>query len=94
MRRLLLTLAGISLAASPQAQPNRLNLYIWSDYIDPKVVSDFEKQFKCKVNLDLYEDAPILSEAPEPSREDDEGPNGSDHMLNANHAIRPAALSQ
>jgi spermidine/putrescine transport system substrate-binding protein len=57
MRTLLSICAVICLATSLRAEPNRLNLYIWSDYIDPKVVSDFEREFKCKVNIDLYEDA-------------------------------------
>jgi spermidine/putrescine transport system substrate-binding protein len=35
----------------------RLNLFIWSEYIDPQVVTDFEKKFDCKVVIDLYEDA-------------------------------------
>jgi spermidine/putrescine transport system substrate-binding protein len=39
------------------AETARLNLYIWSEYIDPKIVADFEKQFDCKVTIDLYEDA-------------------------------------
>jgi len=34
-----------------------LNLYIWSEYVDPKIVADFEKEFDCKVTIDLYEDA-------------------------------------
>ncbi len=33
-----------------------MNLFIWSEYIDPKVVADFEKKFACKVVIDLYED--------------------------------------
>src|SRR6185295_7208859 len=43
--------AALSLPAAQQ-----LNLFIWSEYIDPKVVADFEKQFDCKVTIDLYED--------------------------------------
>jgi spermidine/putrescine transport system substrate-binding protein len=39
------------------AETARLNLYIWSEYIDPKILADFEKQFDCKVTIDLYEDA-------------------------------------
>src|ERR1019366_6290095 len=35
---------------------SRLNIFIWSEYIDPQIVADFEKQFDCKVSLDLYED--------------------------------------
>ena len=38
------------------AAPAQLNLFIWSEYIDPGVVTDFEKQFNCKVVIDLYED--------------------------------------
>ena len=38
----------------PAAQP--LRLFIWSEYIDPTVVTDFEKEFKAKVTIDLYED--------------------------------------
>jgi spermidine/putrescine transport system substrate-binding protein len=40
------------------AKPKReLNLFIWSEYIDPKVVAQFEKQFDCKVRIDLYENS-------------------------------------
>jgi spermidine/putrescine transport system substrate-binding protein len=42
-------------AAAP-AGPCQLNLYIWSEYIDPQIVTDFEKQENCKVTTDLYED--------------------------------------
>lgn len=38
------------------AAPQQLNLFIWSEYIDPKVVADFEKQFNSKVTIDLYDD--------------------------------------
>ncbi len=42
-------------AAAP-AEPCQLNLFIWSEYIDPEIVAGFEKQFACKVTIDLYED--------------------------------------
>jgi spermidine/putrescine transport system substrate-binding protein len=32
-----------------------LNLYIWSEYIDPALLKDFEKATGSKVNLSLYE---------------------------------------
>lgn len=38
------------------AAQKQLNLFIWSEYIDPQVVKDFAKQFDCKVTIDLYED--------------------------------------
>jgi len=44
-------------AHSVFAQSNRLNLFIWSEYIDPQIVKQFEKEFGCKVTLDVYEDA-------------------------------------
>jgi len=46
------------LLASPAAwaQKNKLNLFIWSEYIDPEIISDFEKEYDCKVTVDLYED--------------------------------------
>lgn len=42
--------------ATAASGPCQLNLFIWSEYIDPEIVSDFEKQFGCKVIIDLYED--------------------------------------
>ncbi len=49
-----LLLAGLCLDVRGES---RLNVYIWSEYIDPAVVADFEKAFDCKLNLDFYEDA-------------------------------------
>jgi spermidine/putrescine transport system substrate-binding protein len=43
-------------AAAFAAPAHKLNLFIWSEYIDPAVVSDFEQRFDCKVTIDLYED--------------------------------------
>ena len=37
-----------------------LRLFIWSEYIDPKVVADFEKAHACKVQIDLYEDSDAM----------------------------------
>src|SRR5437868_5753425 len=45
------------IALPVHGQKNQLNLFIWSEYIDPQVVADFEKKFNCKVIIDLYEDA-------------------------------------
>jgi len=47
----------LAIGAGPAtAGPQTLNLFIWSEYIDPKIVADFEQQNNCKVNIDLYED--------------------------------------
>lgn len=32
-----------------------LRLYIWSEYIDPAIITSFEKEYNCKVLVDLYE---------------------------------------
>jgi spermidine/putrescine transport system substrate-binding protein len=45
--------AGLGLLA--QAQQKTLNLFIWSEYIDPKIIASFSKQFGVKVNQSLYE---------------------------------------
>lgn len=42
--------------AASAAPKNKLNLYIWSEYIDPEIVKSFEQKFDCKVTIDLYED--------------------------------------
>jgi spermidine/putrescine transport system substrate-binding protein len=39
------------------AEPQKLNLFIWSEYIDPQIIASFEKKFDCKVQIDLYEDS-------------------------------------
>ena len=43
-------------AVSAWAQKNKMNLFIWSEYIDPKIIQNFEKEYDCKVTVDLYED--------------------------------------
>ena len=46
-------------AASPRAQTddseNVLNIYNWSEFIGPSIVSDFEKESGIKVHYDVYE---------------------------------------
>jgi putrescine transport system substrate-binding protein len=32
-----------------------LNVYNWTDYIDPSVISAFEKEYGIKVNYDVYD---------------------------------------
>ncbi len=33
-----------------------LNVYTWVDYLDPEIISDFEKEFHAKVYVDVYDD--------------------------------------
>ena len=43
--------------ARSSAAEARLNIFIWSEYLDPQVVKDFEQAHTCKVTVDVYEDA-------------------------------------
>ncbi|MCC6232400.1 MAG: spermidine/putrescine ABC transporter substrate-binding protein [Verrucomicrobiales bacterium] len=42
---------GVAFAAQP------LNVFIWSEYLDPEVVKDFERAHEAKLTIDVYEDA-------------------------------------
>ena len=37
-----------------------VNVYNWSDYIDPSVIADFEKEFGIKVNYDVFDSNEVL----------------------------------
>lgn len=54
--RLLVVVVSLVFTASAWAQKNKLNVFIWSDYLDPKLIERFENEYDCKVTLDLYED--------------------------------------
>jgi spermidine/putrescine transport system substrate-binding protein len=56
LKRWLIILVLLLCAAPAQAQENKLNLFIWSEYIDPQVIQSFEKAYDCKVTVNLYED--------------------------------------
>jgi spermidine/putrescine transport system substrate-binding protein len=49
----LLACAMVSIGAAEQ----RLNLFIWSEYLPQEVAEEFEKRFGCKLVIDVYEDA-------------------------------------
>jgi spermidine/putrescine transport system substrate-binding protein len=55
MLRLIAMVAFVS-AVSLHAANFKLNLFIWSEYIDPEIITEFEKRFDAKVTVDLYED--------------------------------------
>jgi len=59
----ILLLAGIVLAGASVAAAARepvLNIYNWSDYIDPALVKEFEREFGIKVNYDIYDSSEIV----------------------------------
>src|SRR6201985_572290 len=37
-----------------------VNVYNWSDYIDPSVVTDFQKEYGIKVNYDVFDSNEVL----------------------------------
>lgn len=55
-RRLIHCLAVLLLAFSTQAA-QKLNLFIWSEYLPDDVAREFEKRFDCELVIDLFEDA-------------------------------------
>lgn len=54
----LVSLAGSGMALS--AQPAVVNIYNWADYIDPSVIEEFEREYKIKVNYDIYDSSEIV----------------------------------
>ncbi len=46
---------ALGLLAQGSAQTRVLNLFNWSEYMDPAILKDFEKQFDARVNVSLYE---------------------------------------
>ena len=42
------------------AEKPLLNIYNWSDYIDPDLIEEFEREFGIKVNYDIYDSSEIV----------------------------------
>ncbi len=42
------------------AEQPLLNIYNWSDYIDPDLILEFEQEFGIKVNYDIYDSSEIV----------------------------------
>ena len=42
-------------ASSPVEEEKVLNVYNWADYIDPAVIPAFEKEYRIKVNYDVFD---------------------------------------
>ena len=61
-------MAAIALLLVSLALPDRvyaaeeplLNIYNWSDYIDPDLIREFEREFGIKVNYDIYDSSEIV----------------------------------
>jgi spermidine/putrescine transport system substrate-binding protein len=56
IKRLTLIAVALMFAMTARAEKNKLNIYIWSEYMDPKIIESFSKENDCKVTIDLFED--------------------------------------
>lgn len=54
-----LTLILFCVAAYGKEKP-LLNIYNWSDYIDPAIITAFEKEYGIKVNYDIYDSSELV----------------------------------
>jgi putrescine transport system substrate-binding protein len=52
--------AGPATGAAPADEEKLLNVYNWSDYIDPAVVPAFEKEYGIKVNYDVFDSNEVV----------------------------------
>ena len=51
---------GPATDAAPMDAEKVVNVYNWSDYIDPAVVTDFQKEYGIKVNYDVFDSNEVL----------------------------------
>jgi putrescine transport system substrate-binding protein len=61
--KMLLLICLVSVGVSGQhsaAQSATLNIYNWSDYIDPALLEEFEKEFNIEVNYDIYDSSEMV----------------------------------
>ena len=57
MKHLLPCLVFLVLSEITLQSADRLNVFIWSEYLPAEVVAEFEKRFDCKVTVDNFESA-------------------------------------
>jgi putrescine transport system substrate-binding protein len=51
---------AVAADGSPMDPQRVLNVYNWSDYIDPTVVPEFEKEYGIKVNYDVFDSNEVV----------------------------------
>src|ERR1700728_259215 len=59
-RRTAVVLAAPAGAGAARYADKVLNVYNWSDYIDPGIVPAFEKEYGIKVNYDVFDSNEVL----------------------------------
>lgn len=47
-------------SSTSTAATGNLNIYNWSDYVEPKTVTEFEQKYQVKVTQDFYDSNEIL----------------------------------
>lgn len=57
---LLTLLAACSGGTKHAGEAKVVNVYNWSDYIDPRVITDFEKRYGIRVNYDVFDQNEVL----------------------------------
>ena len=62
---LALSLGGLLLAGSVQAQENKLYLFNWTEYMDPEIIEAFEETYDVEVVQNYFNSLPEI-EAREP----------------------------
>ena len=75
------SLAMTGCGQAPVAKPKILHLYNWSDYIDPKILTDFTSETGIKVVYDTYDSNEILETKVL------QGQTGYDIVVPSNHNI-------
>jgi putrescine transport system substrate-binding protein len=54
------TAAATAASGAPMDSDKVVNVYNWSDYIDPAVIADFQKEYGVKVNYDVFDSNEVL----------------------------------
>ncbi|MDL2226955.1 spermidine/putrescine ABC transporter substrate-binding protein [Deltaproteobacteria bacterium OttesenSCG-928-M10] len=56
MKKTLVLVLGLLLVfAAPAFAAGQLSIFMWSEYMDPEIITAFEKEYDIKVRLDYYE---------------------------------------
>jgi len=55
MRYLILAVLALVLLATSCSKGPVLYVFNWSDYIDPELIAEFEKEYDCKVQYSTYD---------------------------------------
>ena len=48
-------MAGGQSESKAPKENKELHLYIWTEYMDPEIITDFEEMYDCTVVIDYYE---------------------------------------